>query len=197
MSTSQDWTTVWPTARNFNPNTVPLSLHMNYVDDNKQEPVIGKFNNPELLKIPNFLHLTPPAIKKHCEVLKKFCTKWPKALKADEDIDRHFPVRVVTKDFVFAGSSLRWPEARIVDLIVKLEDLKLDQHASDKMIRLLRHRFNPSTGLITIRADSCPLRKQNYEYAQYLLTALYFEAKVSRFNLFNFYLLFLHFSTEN
>jgi small subunit ribosomal protein S35 len=29
-----------------------------------------KYGNVELMKIPNFLHLTPPHIKKHCEVLK-------------------------------------------------------------------------------------------------------------------------------
>ena len=31
---------------------------------------MAKEGNLELLKIPNFLHLTPVAIKKHCEALK-------------------------------------------------------------------------------------------------------------------------------
>jgi small subunit ribosomal protein S35 len=30
----------------------------------------GKFANAELMKIPNFLHLTPPAIERQCQALK-------------------------------------------------------------------------------------------------------------------------------
>ena len=30
----------------------------------------GKYGNTELIKIPNFLHLTPPHIKKHCQAIK-------------------------------------------------------------------------------------------------------------------------------
>lgn len=151
---------------------------MSYVDDIKMNPPIGKFNNPELLKIPNFLHLTPPVVKRQCEALKKFCTPWPEGLKTDEDCDRHFAVNVTTKDFVFSSSSLRWPDARVVETTVKLSDLKLDEHATDKLKRLLRHRYNDETDMITLRTDSCPLRVQNYEYGQYLLTALYFESWV-------------------
>jgi small subunit ribosomal protein S35 len=40
----------------------------------------GKYANIELMKIPNFLHLTPPVIKRQCQLLKPFCTKWPKGL---------------------------------------------------------------------------------------------------------------------
>lgn len=176
MAVNQDWASAWPAARTFHPASVPLPLHMSYVDDLKMNSPLPKFNNPELLKIPNFLHLTPPAVKRQCEALKKFCTAWPEALKSDEDLDRHFPVSVTTKDFVFSAASLRWPEARVVELKIKLADLKLDDHASDKMKRLLRHRYDPQTDLITLRTDSCPLRAQNLEYGQYLLTALYFES---------------------
>lgn len=179
LSEKQEWSNVWPASRTFHPATVPLPLHMNYIDDIKPAPPIGKFNNPELLKIPNFLHLTPPAVKKHCDALRKFCTKWPEALKTDEDCRKHFPLSILTKDFVFSGPSIRWPEARIVELSLKISDLKLDEHASDKLKRLLRHRYNSETDLITIRVDSCPVRKQNYEYGKYLLTAAYFESWVS------------------
>lgn len=179
MSTKQDWGSAWPTARVFHPATVPLPLHMSYRDDNKLNAPVGKWHNPELMKIPNFLHLSPPVVARHCEALKKFCTEWPKALKTDEDVDRHFPVRIRTKDFLFSGPSLRWPEGRIVELSVPLKLLNLDERARDKFIRLVRHRYNPQTDLVTIRADGCPLRKQNYEYAQYLLTAVYFESLVS------------------
>lgn len=178
MAINQDWGNVWPAARTFHPASVPLPIHMSYVDDNKHEPPIGKFNNPELLKIPNFLHLTPPVVKRQCEALKKFCTAWPKALKSDEKCDRIFPINVVTKDFVFSSPSLRWPDSRCVEITLKLSDLKLDDHSTDKMKRLLRHRYNPETDTITLLTDSCPLRKQNYDYGQYLLTALYFESWV-------------------
>lgn len=151
---------------------------MSYVDDNKPIPPIGKFNNPELLKIPNFLHLSPPAVKKHCDALKKFCTKWPEALSTDDDCDKHFPFNVVTKDFVFSGSSIRWPDSRVVKISLKLSNLNLNEHSSDKLKRLLRHRYNPDTDLITINVDNCPVRKQNYEYGKYLLTAVYFESWV-------------------
>ena len=30
----------------------------------------GKYGNAELMKIPNFLHLTPAHIKKHCAAIK-------------------------------------------------------------------------------------------------------------------------------
>ncbi|KAH9397586.1 28S ribosomal protein S35, mitochondrial [Tyrophagus putrescentiae] len=159
MAVNQDWASAWPAARTFHPASVPLPLHMSYVDDLKMNSPLPKFNNPELLKIPKLppLDATGP-------------------LKSDEDLDRHFPVSITTKDFVFSGASLRWPDARIVELKIKLADLKLDDHASDKMKRLLRHRYDPQTDLITLRTDSCPLRAQNLEYGQYLLTALYFES---------------------
>jgi len=30
-----------------------------------------KYANAELMKIPNFLHLTPAHVKKHCEAIKR------------------------------------------------------------------------------------------------------------------------------
>ena len=196
MAINQNWGDVWPAARPFHPATVPLPIHMSYIDDNKQEPPIGKFNNPELLKIPNFLHLTPPVVKRQCQALKKFCTKWPEALKSDQDCDRHFPITVVTKDLIFSGPSIRWPDSRVVEIILKLSDLNLDEHSADKLKRLLRHRYNHETDEISLRTDSCPLKKQNYDYGQYLLTALYFESWVFTFLFVYFYvylLLFFYF----
>ena len=62
--------------------------------------VPSKHGNTELLKIPNFLHLTPPVVKKHCEAIKKFCTPWPAALHTDEDVDKHFPLQVTLFIFI-------------------------------------------------------------------------------------------------
>lgn len=61
-------------------------------------------------------------------------------------------------------------------LQMKLSTLKLDDHAKDKFLRLVGNRYNPETDEITIVTDRCPLRKQNYDYAQYLLTALFHES---------------------
>uniref|UniRef100_A0A9L0J9G1 Mitochondrial ribosomal protein S35 n=1 Tax=Equus asinus TaxID=9793 RepID=A0A9L0J9G1_EQUAS len=155
-----------------------------------------KEGNLELLKIPNFLHLTPVAIKKHCEALKgekgfhtahseeqhyilqylKFCTEWPAALDNDEKCEKHFPVEIETADYVSAGPSVRNPKARVVTLRVKLSSLNLDDHAKKKLIKLVGERYCKTTDVLTIRTDRCPLKRQNYDYAVYLLTVLYHES---------------------
>lgn len=68
MPVDQDWPSVWPVARVFHPASVPLPLHQGWVEPGTTPP--GKFANAELMKIPNFLHLTPPAIQRQCEALK-------------------------------------------------------------------------------------------------------------------------------
>ncbi|TNN49855.1 28S ribosomal protein S35, mitochondrial [Liparis tanakae] len=174
MPVDQDWTAVYPSATPFRPNAVPLPLRMGY-------PVKGgvppeKKGNLELLKIPNFLHLTPVAIKKHCEALKPFCTEWPSALDTDATCDEHFPIKVDGTDYVSAGPSVRNPSARVVHLRVKLSSLNLDDHASKKMLKLVGNKYCKDTDVITIKTDSCPLRQQNQDYAMYLLTVLYHES---------------------
>lgn len=62
-----------------------------------------------------------------------------------------------------------------------MESLQLDQHAEDKLIKLLGDRYDKNSGKITLKTDVCPLKKQNTDYAFYLLTALYFESWV-RYN---------------
>ncbi len=59
---------------------------------------------------------------------------------------------------------------------MKLSTLNLDAHAKDKFLRLVGDRYDPETDDITIVTDRCPLRKQNYDYAQYLITALFHES---------------------
>lgn len=176
MSTDQDWASVWPGARTFHPASVPLPLRQGYVE--KGAPP-DKHVNAELMKIPNFLHLTPPAIRRHCEVLKQFCTEWPAALDTDEKCTEHFPVEITTSDYCYSSPTIRDPLARIVSLQIKLSSLCLDTHAKDKLFRLLGDRYNTKTGVITITTDRCPTKKQNLEYARYLLTAVYHESWVS------------------
>ncbi|XP_014209641.1 28S ribosomal protein S35, mitochondrial [Copidosoma floridanum] len=174
MPVDQDWSSVWPGQRSFHPAVVPLPVRQGYPMPGQGPP--GKYANAELMKIPNFLHLTPPAIKRQCEALKQFCTEWPQELETDEKCTKHFPLEVITSDYLYSGPSIRDPLARIVSFRLKLSSLELDSHAKDKILRLLQHRYDPETDLITLVAERCPLRKQNYDYAEYLLTALYHES---------------------
>lgn len=175
MPMDQDWGSVWPGPRSFHPATVPLPLHQGFV---KKGAPPNKYGNLELMKIPNFLHLTPPVIKRQCEALKQFCTKWPEALDTDEKCTKHFPLEVSTSDYCHSSPTIRDPLSRIVTLKIKLSSLSLDTHAKDKFLRLVEERYDETTDTVTIVTDRCPTRKQNYDYAMYLLTALYHESWV-------------------
>ncbi|KAJ8269806.1 hypothetical protein COCON_G00124130 [Conger conger] len=174
MAVDQDWTSVYPTAAPFKSGSVPLSVRMGYPMKRGVPP--DRKGNLELIKIPNFLHLTPAAIKKHCEALKPFCTEWPQALDSDARCEELFPIRLQTRAFLFAGMSQRQPQARVVRLTVKLSSVNLDDHARKKLIKLAGVRYDKETDTLTLNADRCPLRKQNTDYAMYLLTVLYHES---------------------
>ena len=77
MKPDQDWTSVWPATRTFHPAVVPLPIRQGY-RQLRDQIVPSKWANVELMKIPNFLHLTPPTVKKHCQQLKQFCSTFPK-----------------------------------------------------------------------------------------------------------------------
>ena len=77
MKPDQDWPSVWPGPKTFHPASVPLPVRQGYAKL-KDQVIPGKVANIELMKVPNFLHLTPPAIQKQCQALKKFCNPWPK-----------------------------------------------------------------------------------------------------------------------
>lgn len=175
MPVDQNWPSVWPVAKTFHPASVPIPLHQGWVEVGSAPP--GKFANVELMKIPNFLHLTPPAVQQHCEALKKFCTEWPENLETEESIDRHFPLQITSSDYCHSSPTLRDSRARIVTVQVKLSCLHLDNHAQDKLKRLVKERYDPSTDILTIVADRCPLKKQNVDYATYLLNVLVSEAR--------------------
>lgn len=115
MSYTQEWSDVWPGPRTFHPAVVPLPVRQGR---NRLGVAPDKYGNAELMKIPNFLHLTPPAIKKHCEALKKFCTPWPKGLETDEQCEKHFPVKVICTDYCHSSPTIRDPLARIVTIKV-------------------------------------------------------------------------------
>ena len=79
MKPTQDWGSVWPAQRTFQPSAVPLPIRQGFVQL-KNQVTPAKYANPELMKVPNFLHLTPPIIRKQCQKLKTFCTPWPKGM---------------------------------------------------------------------------------------------------------------------
>ncbi|KAL5010442.1 hypothetical protein ScPMuIL_012747 [Solemya velum] len=178
MRTDQEWINVWPTASTFKWSAVPFPVRQGFVKtQTENEGVIpGKYANAELMKIPNFLHLTPGHIKKHCQAIKKFCTAWPRGLETDESCEKYFPLEVVESDYCVSGPSIRDPRARQVTVKVKLSKLDLDYHARDKMLRLVGNKYNHETDELTLTTDRCPLKKQNHDYAMYLLTALYHES---------------------
>ncbi|CAN8004199.1 unnamed protein product, partial [Ixodes hexagonus] len=115
MPVDQDWPSVWPTAQSFRPSVVPLPLRQGYVERGAPP---GKFANLELMKIPNFLHLTPAHLSKHCQVLKQFCTEWPAGLETDEKCEEHFPVEVTDSDYCHSSPTIRDVRSRIVALKV-------------------------------------------------------------------------------
>lgn len=136
MQVDQDWPSVWPVARTFHPASVPLPLHQGWVKPGQTPP--GKYVNAELMKIPNFLHLTPPAIQRQAEALKskpymvyisqviknccfsEFCTEWPKELDTAEKIEQHFPIVVTTSSFCNSSPTIRDTRARAVTFQVIL-----------------------------------------------------------------------------
>ncbi|KAF6016811.1 MRPS35 [Bugula neritina] len=118
ININTDWTHVWPTAATFKPSVVPLPIRQGYIKNagENQGLTPGKYHNLELMKVTNFLHLTPRHISKHCAAIKKFCTPWPKALNDSEFRENHFPLSITTQDYVFSGPSIRDPRSRAVTM---------------------------------------------------------------------------------
>jgi len=171
----QDWGSIWPVARTFHPATVPLPVAQGYPATS--QPIPDKYGNAELMKIPNFLHLTPPVIERQCAAIKKFCTPWPAGLETEEKQASHFPMTVSSSTYLHSSPSIRDPRARIVTMKVLVSSLNLDDHALDKLLRLVGDRYNPKTGILSLVADRCPLSIQNRDYLEYLLTVLVNESK--------------------
>jgi small subunit ribosomal protein S35 len=72
MPIDQDWSNIWPTKAIFRQSAIPLPVNQGFVKNLSENQGLppGKYGNTELMKISNFLHLTPPHIKKHCEAIK-------------------------------------------------------------------------------------------------------------------------------
>ena len=136
----------------------------------------SKHANAELMKVPNFLHLSPPVVGQHCAALAKFCTAWPQGLDTEEEVEEHFPISLTYSDYLNSSSSVRDRRSRIVQIRINIKSLPLDEHARDKLIRLVGRRYDEETGEIKLVSDRCPYRGQNEDYCKYLLTALLHES---------------------
>ncbi|OUC43341.1 hypothetical protein D917_02571 [Trichinella nativa] len=176
----QDWPSVWPVAQSFKASSVPLPLRMGFQKSRSKKPPPDKHANLELMKIPNFLHLTPPAIARHCDAIRKWCTPWPEQLNSDERCRYYFPIQFEYHDYIHAGPTVRDSRSRVVSLRVHVRDLPLDYHAKDKLLRLVGDRYDKKNDILTITTNRCPARHQNRDYSVYLLTVLFHESWSSK-----------------
>lgn len=165
---NMDWTAIWDTASTYNPFLIPLPVRCGRAHEKKAGVSPAAAGNVELMKIPNFFHLTPIAIEKHCKALKPFIKPWPEHVKRS--------VRITTINYIYAGPSIRHPDSRFVKLQVNLADLNLDARAKRKFALLVGDRYNRETDEFTLVTGQCPTRAQNRDYAYYLLDTLYHES---------------------
>ncbi|CAH8862989.1 unnamed protein product [Trichobilharzia szidati] len=182
-----DWTNVWPAAATFHHSVVPFPVRQGHCKNLAENGGIPpeKYANAELMKIPNFLHLTAPHVRKHCDALKKFCTVWPSGLDCDETIEKHYPVEIINRSYVFTSSNIRDPRSRVVTLQVRLSSLSLDEHAKRKFLRLAigpgpgRNiaSYDWNTDILKLTTGRCPTSKQNTDFLTYVLTVLTLESK--------------------
>lgn len=166
MKPYQDWPSVWPAAATFNSSVVPLPVRMSYRRHVDKRPPFKTVGNLELLKIPNFLHLTKNHIKRHCEAIKsfyffiiksivffalEFCTEFPKELKTSpEMIDKYFPLTIKYSDYIHQGTSIRDIRSRINIVTFKLSALQLDQHATEKIRRIFHKNYDELTDTVKL-----------------------------------------------
>lgn len=178
QSPGQDWTSVWPAAQSFRSSVVPLPIRMGYRTNKEAKVKLPRaaYANLELMKIPNFLHLTPHHIQKNCNAIKKFCTKFPGELKEIECQQKYFPLEFRYSDYIHQGTNIRDMRARQVTMGIRLDALELDKHAHLKFRQLVGDQYNKDTNVFIVVSDRCRSRKQNREYSEYLLTVLYHES---------------------
>lgn len=97
----------------------------------------------------------------------------------DVDIlEGHFPIVESTSDYLNSSSNIRDYRSRVVTIQFSLSSLFLDPVSREKFLKLVGpERYDEETDSVTITADRCPYRKQNREYCEYLLKALYYESR--------------------
>ncbi|OAF70256.1 28S ribosomal protein S35, mitochondrial [Intoshia linei] len=169
--TSTEWENIWTHPQPFNHHIVPLPIYQGFIKNTKLNIPPNKYANAEILKVQNFLHLTPRHVDSQCKLLKKFCTPWPKGL-SDDAIEKHFPVKVSYSNFCHSSPSIRHDKSSNVSVQFKLHSLSFNQSARDKIIYLLGQRYNKDNDTVSLFSDRCPTKKQNYDYLIYLMNVL-------------------------
>ncbi|TGZ72631.1 hypothetical protein CRM22_001977 [Opisthorchis felineus] len=182
-----DWTNIWPAPATFSYSVVPIPLRQGYskglVENSGVSP--ASYANAEIMKIPNFLHLTKSHVRKQCEALKKFCTAWPSGLNSDEVITKHYPLEIVQRTYVFSSHSIRDRRARNVTIQVPVSCLGLDEHSKRKLLRLAIGpgpgqkvaQYDWNTDILKLTSGRCPSSRQNTDYLKYVLTVLTLESR--------------------
>ncbi|VDQ17756.1 unnamed protein product [Trichobilharzia regenti] len=89
-----DWTNVWPAAATFHHAVVPFPVRQGHCKNLAENGGI------------------PP------EKYANFCTVWPLGLNCDETIEKHYPVEIINRSYVFTSSNIRDPRSRVVTLQV-------------------------------------------------------------------------------
>ena len=122
MKPDQDWMSVWPAQRTFHPASVPIPVRQGFAHL-KGQVTPSKYANVELMKIPNFLHLTPPVIKRQCQLLKQFCTKWPEGTRGHSQMTSYLgPLHRI---YILVLYTLSSQNAFLNDVIYELPLLKI------------------------------------------------------------------------
>ncbi|MEN2498996.1 MAG: 28S ribosomal protein S35, mitochondrial, partial [Marteilia pararefringens] len=188
---SHNWADTWPNSSTYNHSICPLPLYQGYRVGmhNKLRKVAPPpaYGNLELMKIPNFLHLTPDHIKRHCEALKSLCTYLPKnsdphtnQVTSDEVkqlLNDELPVELTSQDILYDSADFYHEISRRVRLTICVDRFNFNDSEKSKFVKLVGDRYDSETGVFTIEAEKCPTRQQNYDYAMYLLKVVYHECK--------------------
>ena len=163
-----DWSDVYPAEKPLDPYLIGLPIRGGGHKIRKELPPLAE-SNAVFWQTPNFFHLTPPAIEKHCEALKPLLAEWPSDLP-------YCPVEVETTDFLLSGNERYHQDGRHVRMEVDFDSLQLTGRAREKMLELLEGKYDIDRNVIKLESRRCPTKTQNKDYLYYLLKVLYFEA---------------------
>ena len=165
----EDWTHVWPVSRVFDHHVVHLPLRAG-AKTFGNEPRPNSISNQELMKVPNFLHLTPKHIEMHIKALKPLCTRWPTSMT-----ESSFPVRFRTYNFLRPGGSTLHPRSHAVEMTVDINAIPLFVEKRQKLLAIVGKRCHPRSQKLVLKSDTLPSRKLNKDHLKYQLLALYSE----------------------
>lgn len=87
--------------------------------------------NIELLKIPNFFHLTPQKVRRDTDALTDLCTQWPEKLN-------NRPIRLYSRNYLYAGPSVAHPKSHTVKLEVNYDYYCCGQHTCSTVLHSMK-----------------------------------------------------------